>query len=73
MWLTVSFSMFLTLLKVSKELIHHYITSLFSMCFSESEVPILTTHQAPTVMKGADLIIYLNLNSIYLAFVFFFF
>lgn len=49
--------------------IHHCITGFFNMTFftvfSESEVPILTTHQAPTVMKGIDLIIFLNCNSIF--------
>lgn len=33
--------------------------------FSESEVPILTTQQAPTVLKGVYLVIYYRFNSIW--------
>ncbi len=29
-----------------------FLTPRFLLCFSESEVPILTIHQAPTVLKG---------------------
>lgn len=35
------------------------------MCISESEIPILTTHQAPTILKGVCLITYLEFYLIY--------
>lgn len=59
-----SFSMF----NSSVCLIHHwliqaFLTWHFSLYFSESEVPILTTRQAPTVVKGVDIIKFLNFNS----------